>query len=127
LNYYYYTIYIILLLILNPRSETEFYVGNRFFAFVPVACKILRAGTFCPYSVCPRVVTRVLVLKGGVGEPLFSVGKFVCPRVVTRVLVLKGGVGEPLFSVRQFVCPRVARVLVLKGGVGEPLFSVRGL
>jgi len=39
-----------------PRSETEFYVGNRFLALCTSSVsKILRAGTFCPYSVCPSV------------------------------------------------------------------------
>jgi hypothetical protein len=43
----------------NPRSETEFYVGNRFFALCTSSVsKILRAGTFLyesRYSVCPSV------------------------------------------------------------------------
>ncbi len=40
----------------SPRSETEFYVGNRFFALCTSSVsKILRAGTFCPYSVCLSV------------------------------------------------------------------------
>ena len=43
-------------LALNPRSETEFYVGNRFFALCTSSVsKFLRSGTFCPYSVCLSV------------------------------------------------------------------------
>jgi hypothetical protein len=44
----------------SPRSETEFYVGNRFFALCTSSVsKILRAGTFCPYSV--RLSVRLSV------------------------------------------------------------------
>ena len=53
--------------------------------------------------------------KGGLGGHLLFVCVFVCPRVVTRVLVLKG-FGGPLFSVSKsvskFVCTSVRPYLV---------------
>jgi hypothetical protein len=64
-------------------------------------------GIICSYLflVCPRVVNPSAGKGSPEGDPKIrmSVCMYVCPRVITRVLVLKGGVGEPLFSECQFV------------------------
>jgi hypothetical protein len=96
-----------------PRSETEFYVGNRFFCFCTSSVsKILRSGTFF----CPRVVNPSSGLGGVEGrqkpsvcwlvccKPEFWIGR--CPRVVNLSSGLGGVEGRQKPSVCWLVCPR---------------------